>query len=105
MRDTGDLLSDDAVLIQRKLEEDIDPNLTIDGDVEGVTLLAVPCFLGHPAVVEQLLQYGADPDRGRGESGETPLHHVLAGGGGDQHQQQDCERTTGGTSRCEQALS
>ena len=88
MADTRDLLADDATSMQQRLEEGIDPNLTVDGDVDGVTLLAVHCFLGHPAVVEQLLQHGADPDRGRGESGETPLHHVLAGGGGDQHQLQ-----------------
>ncbi|MEM7366419.1 MAG: ankyrin repeat domain-containing protein, partial [Pseudomonadota bacterium] len=88
MPSTHDLLSDDVALIARKLEQGLDPNTTVDGDTEGVTLLAVHCFLGHPPIVQQLLQHGADPDRGRGTSDETPLHHVLAGGGGDQYQLQ-----------------
>ena len=88
MPDTHDLLSNDVELIARRLEQGLDPNTTVDGGTEGVTLLAAHCFLGHPTIVQRLLQHGADPDRGRGTSGETPLHHALAGGGGDQYQLQ-----------------
>ena len=57
MPDAHDLLSDDVELVARRLEQGLDPNATVDDDTEGVTLLAVHCFLGHPPIVQQLLQH------------------------------------------------
>ena len=54
MPDAHDLLSDDVELVARRLEQGLDPNATVDDDTEGVTLLAVHCFLGHPPTVQQL---------------------------------------------------
>jgi len=46
----------------------------------GASVLAGLCFANQTECVRLLLAHGADPNRGRDESMETPLHHALAGG-------------------------
>jgi len=46
----------------------------------GASVLAGLCFTNQTECVRLLLAHGADPNRGRDESMETPLHHALAGG-------------------------
>lgn len=45
------------------------------------SVLAGLCYVNEVECVGILLQHGADPNRGRAESLETPLHHALARAG------------------------
>jgi ankyrin repeat protein len=46
----------------------------------GVAILAGLCFVNQLECARLLLAHGADVNRGRDESMESPLHHALAGG-------------------------
>jgi palmitoyltransferase len=46
----------------------------------GVAVLAGLCFVNESECAKLLVAHGADVNRGRDESMETPLHHALAGG-------------------------
>lgn len=56
-----------------------DPN--VQHDEHGATVLASLAYANRMECVKLLLEHGADANRGREESGETPLHHAIAGGG------------------------
>lgn len=47
----------------------------------GASVLAGLCYVNQVACARVLLEHGTDPNRGRDESLETPLHHALAGAG------------------------
>jgi len=47
----------------------------------GASVLAGLCYVAKVDCVKLLLSTRADPNLGRVESGETPLHHVLCGPG------------------------
>ena len=61
------------------LSKGADPN--IQTNEFGVSVLAGLCYVNQVECVKVLCQHGADPNRGRTESLETPLHHGLAGAG------------------------
>ena len=44
----------------------------------GASVLAGLCYVNQVECVKLILEYGANPNLGRVESGETPLHHALS---------------------------
>jgi ankyrin repeat protein len=77
---SGTLLTFHPEVITYLLSKGADPN--IQTNENGSSVLAGLAFVNEVECVRILLQHGADANRGRTESLETPLHHALAGAGG-----------------------
>jgi uncharacterized protein len=77
---SGTLLNFDPDITAYLLSKGANPNSQTNEN--GASVLAGLCFVNQTECVRLLLAHGADPDRGRDESMETPLHHALAGGAG-----------------------
>jgi ankyrin repeat protein len=74
---SGTLLAFHPEIIAYLLLQGADPNAQTNEN--GASVLAGLAYVGQVECVRLLLEHGADSNRGRVESGETPLHHVLAG--------------------------
>jgi cytohesin len=75
---SGTLLNFDPGITTYLLSKGADPNAQTNEN--GASVLAGLCYVNQTECVRLLLAHGADPNRGRDESMETPLHHALAGG-------------------------
>ena len=75
---SGSLLSFHPPVTAYLLSKGADPN--IQRNEHGASVLAGLCYVNQVECAKLLLEHGADPNRGRDESMETPLHHALAGG-------------------------
>jgi len=75
---SGTLLTFHPEVITYLLSKGADPN--VQTNENGSSVLA-GLAVNEVACVQILLQHGADPNRGRAASLETPLHHALAGAG------------------------
>jgi uncharacterized protein len=73
---SGTLLTFDPAMIGYLLSRGADPN--IQTNENGASVLAGLAYVNELECVRVLLRAGADPNRGRDDSGETPLHHALA---------------------------
>lgn len=73
---SGTLLTFHPAMIEYLLSRRADPN--VQTNENGASVLAGLAYVNCLECVRILLQHGADPNRGRAESGETPLHHALA---------------------------
>ncbi len=76
---SGTLLSFHPEVIAFLLSKGADPNLQTNEN--GASVLAGLAYVNQLECVRVLLEHGADPNRGRAESQETPLHHALSGNG------------------------
>jgi uncharacterized protein len=76
---SGTLLTFHPEVIAYLLSKGADPN--IQTNENGSSVLAGLAYVNEVECVRILLQHGADPNRGRAASLETPLHHALAGAG------------------------
>lgn len=76
---SGTLLTFQPHIIEYLLSQGADPN--IQTNENGASVLAGLAYVNAVECVRVLLRHGADPNRGRAESLETPLHHALAGSG------------------------
>ena len=74
----GTLLNFHPGITADLLSKGADPNTQTNEN--GVAVLAGLCFVNQSECAKLLLAHGADANRGRDESMETPLHHALAGG-------------------------
>ncbi len=77
----GALLTFHPEVTRFLLDSGADPNRHTNEN--GASVLAGLCYVRRLECVRLLLSHGADPNLGRLESGETPLHHVLASGMGN----------------------
>ncbi len=75
---SGTLLNFHPSIIAYLLSKGADPNTQTNEN--GVAVLAGLCFVNQAECAKLLLAHGADVNRGRDDSMETPLHHALAGG-------------------------
>lgn len=75
---SGTLLNFDPGITAYLLSKGADPNTQTNEN--GAAVLAGLCYVNQTDCVRLLLAHGANPNRGREESMETPLHHALAGG-------------------------
>jgi ankyrin repeat protein len=75
---SGTLLTFDPAVTEYLLSKGANPNRQTNEN--GVAVLAGLCFVNQTECVRLLVVHGADVNRGRDESKETPLHHALAGG-------------------------
>ena len=75
---SGTLLNFDPGITAYLLSKGANPN--IQANENGASVLAGLCFVSQLECVRLLLAHGADVNRGRTESMESPLHHALAGG-------------------------
>ena len=73
---SGTLLTFNPAMIQYLLSRGADPNTQTNEN--GASVLAGLAYVNELECVRILLRSGANPNRGRDESGETPLHHALA---------------------------
>jgi uncharacterized protein len=73
---SGTLLTFEPAMIEYLVSRGADPN--IQTNENGASVLAGLAFVNQIECVRVLLRTGADANRGREESGETPLHHALA---------------------------
>lgn len=73
---SGTLLTFHPSIVEYLLSRGADPD--IQTNENGSSVLAGLAFVNQVECVRILLQHGADPNRGREVSGETPLHHALA---------------------------
>jgi len=74
---SGTLLNFHPGITAYLLSQGANPNTQTNEN--GVAVLAGLCFVNQAECVRLLLAHGADVNRGRDESMETPLHHALAG--------------------------
>jgi cytohesin len=74
----GPLLTFTPSIVEYLLSKGADPNT--QPNENGAAVLAGLCYCNEIECARLLLAHGADPNRGRSESRETPLHHALAGG-------------------------
>jgi uncharacterized protein len=81
----GALLTFHPEITRFLLENGADPDRQTNEN--GSSVLAGLCYVRRLECVRLLLARGADPNLGRVESGETPLHHVLASGMGNANDQ------------------
>ena len=75
---SGTLLNFHPCITAYLLSQGANPNAQTNEN--GVAVLAELCFVNESECAKLLLDHGADVNRGRVESMETPLHHALAGG-------------------------
>lgn len=75
---SGTLLNFHAGITAYLLSKGANPNAQTNEN--GVAILAGLCFVNELECIRLLVEHGADVNRGRDESMETPLHHALAGG-------------------------
>ena len=73
---SGTLLTFHPAIIEYLLSRGADPNTQTNEN--GASVLAGLAYVNELECVRILLRAGADPNRGRDVSGETPLHHALA---------------------------
>jgi ankyrin repeat protein len=73
---SGTLLTFDPMMIEYLLSRGANPN--IQTNENGASVLAGLAYVNQIECVRILLRAGADANRGRDASGETPLHHALA---------------------------
>jgi ankyrin repeat protein len=73
---SGTLLTFHPAIIEYLLSRGADPNTQTNEN--GASVLAGLAFVNELECVRILLRAGADPNRGRDDSSETPLHHALA---------------------------
>ena len=73
---SGTLLTFHPAIIEYLLSQGADPDTQTNEN--GASVLAGLAYVNELECVRLLLRAGADPDRGRDASGETPLHHALA---------------------------
>ena len=73
---SGTLLTFNPAMIEYLLSRGADPN--IQTNESGASVLAGLAYVNELECVRILLRSGAHPNRGRDESGETPLHYALA---------------------------
>jgi uncharacterized protein len=78
---SGTLLTFHPAMIEYLLSRGADPNTQTNEN--GASVLAGLAYVNELECVRILLRAGANPNRGRDESGETPLHHALAKDGAD----------------------
>ena len=74
---SGTLLNFDPAITAYLLSKGANPSTQTNEN--GVAVLAGLCFVNELECAKLLLAHGADVNRGRDESKETPLHHALAG--------------------------
>jgi ankyrin repeat protein len=75
---SGTLLTFQHEIVAYLLDHGADPNRQTNEN--GASVLAGLCYVNQFECVKVLLEQGAaDPNRGRLESGETPLHHAVLG--------------------------
>lgn len=74
---SGTLLTFYPEVIAYLLSEGADPS--VQKNEFGASVLAGLAYVNQVECVRLILQHGADPNLGREESLETPLHHALAG--------------------------
>jgi ankyrin repeat protein len=74
---SGTLLNFHPRITAYLLSQGANPNAQTNEN--GVSVLAGLCFVNESECAKLLLAHGADVNRGRDESKETPLHHALAG--------------------------
>lgn len=72
----GSLLTFQPAMIEFLLANGADPS--VQKNEFGASVLAGLCYVNQIECVRVLLESGADPNLGRDESLETPLHHALA---------------------------
>jgi ankyrin repeat protein len=75
---SGTLLTFHPAIIECLLSAGADPN--VQTNENGASVLAGLAYVNALECVRVLLCAGAEPDRGREASGETPLHHALTTG-------------------------
>lgn len=75
---SGTLLNFDPEMTVYLLSQGADPNRQTNEN--GASVLAGLSYVNQTKCARLLLAHGADVNRGRDESRETPLHHALAGG-------------------------
>lgn len=73
----GTLLTFSPSVIGYLLSAGADPDAQTNE--HGATVLAGLCYANSVESVRTLLEHGADPNHGRDETLETPLHHCLGG--------------------------
>ena len=78
---SGTLLTFEPAMVEYLVARGADPN--IQTNENGASVLAGLAFANHIECVRVLLRAGADANRGREESGETPLHHALSNNDSD----------------------
>lgn len=71
----GTLLTFHPAMIEYLLSRGADPNTQTNEN--GASVLAGLAYVNELECIRILLRSGADPNRGRDVSGETPLHHAL----------------------------
>lgn len=74
---SGTLLTFHPEMIEFLLSHGADPE--VQTNENGASVLAGLAYVNQLKCVRVLLRHGANPNRGRAKSGETPLHHALAG--------------------------
>jgi cytohesin len=75
---SGTLLNFDPGITAYLLSKGANPDAQTNEN--GASVLAGLCYMNQTECVKLVLAHGADANRGRNESMETPLHHALAGG-------------------------
>jgi ankyrin repeat protein len=75
---SGTLLNFHPGITAYLLSKGANPNTQFNEN--GVAILAGLCFVNESECAKLLVDHGADVNRGRDESRETPLHHALTGG-------------------------
>jgi ankyrin repeat protein len=73
---SGTLLCFHPPIVAYLLSHGANPN--IQTNENGASVLAGLAYMNQLECVRLLLEHGADANRGRSASGETPLHHALA---------------------------
>jgi uncharacterized protein len=73
----GPLLTCEPSVIEYLLAEGADPS--IQTNEYGASVLAGLCYVTNVKCVRILLEHDADPNLGRDETLETPMHHCLGG--------------------------
>lgn len=75
---SGTLLTFHPQVMECLLSRGADPN--VQTNENGASVLAGLAYVNQLECVRLLLAAGADPNRGRDASGETPLHHAVIAG-------------------------
>ena len=74
---SGTLLNFQPEITAYLLSKGADPNRQTNEN--GASVLAGLCYVNQTECVKLLVAHGADVNRGRDESRETPLHHAARG--------------------------